>query len=127
MRRSEFVDWLCEQLAPMGLVSGRAMFGGWGVYCDGLMFAIVIDEVPYLKADAETRPQHEAAGCGPFEYQQKDGKLMQLSYYRIPDEALEDRLDLLNWSRAALGVALRAQAAKSAKTARKPRKPAQTT
>ncbi|HEY9102006.1 TfoX/Sxy family protein [Chitinimonas sp.] len=121
MRRSEFVDWLCEQLAPMGFVNGRAMFGGWGIYCDGLMFAIVIDEVLYLKTDAETRPQHEAAGCGPFEYQQKDGRVMQLSYYRIPDEALEERLDLLAWSRAALGVALRAQAAKPA---RKPRKPA---
>ncbi|GAB3262081.1 TfoX/Sxy family protein [Chitinimonas naiadis] len=118
MKHNEFVSWLCEQLAPMGLVSGRAMFGGWGIYCDGLIFGIVVDEVLYLKADAETRPRHQAAGCGPFEYQYKDGRLMQMSYYRIADEALEERLDLLDWCRGALGVSLRAQAAKPV---RKPR------
>lgn len=115
MKRNEYVGWLCERLAPMGAISARAMFGGWSLYCDGLIFAIVVDEVCYLKADDETIPGHAAAGCGPFEYQSKDGRINQMRYYRLPDEALEDDALLLEWSRGALGVALRAQAAKAGK------------
>jgi DNA transformation protein len=117
-KRSEYVDWLSEQLSPMGSISARAMFGGWGVYCDGLIFAIVDDEVCYLKADAETIPALQAAGSVPFRYGMKDGRVMEMAYWRVPDEALEDRLLLLRWGREALGVALRAQAAKAPKRKR---------
>jgi DNA transformation protein len=120
-KENEFVSWLCEQLLPMGSIKGRAMFGGWGIYCDGLIFAIVVDDVFYLKADDENRPRFEAAGTGPFVYSMKDGKQMSMSYWRIPDEALEERLDMLDWSRGALGASLRAQAEKKPKAPRKPR------
>lgn len=119
-RRNEFVEWLAEQLELLGKVTGRAMFGGWGVYCDGLIFAIVVDEVLYLKADAETIPAFAAAACGPFGYVNTQGKLLSLSYYRIPDEVLEERHELLVWSRAALGAALRAKAAKAPKRGKHP-------
>jgi len=122
--RNEFVEWLCEQLSPMGHMSSRAMFGGWSVYCDGLIFAIVVDEVPYLKADAQTIPTYTEQGCGPFEYSGKDGKLSKMNYYRIPDEVLEERGELLQWARAALEVALRARSRDRTAKAPKARKPA---
>ncbi|MBV8466960.1 MAG: TfoX/Sxy family protein [Burkholderiales bacterium] len=122
-KENEFVSWLCEQLSPMGTVKGRAMFGGWGIYCDGLCFAIVDDEVFYLKTDQETVARFEAAGSSPFVYTMKDGKQMSMSYWRIPDEALEDRVDLIEWSRTGLGAALRAQAVKKPKASKTPRKP----
>lgn len=119
MKRNEFVDHLCEQLAPMGSLRSRAMFGGWSLYCDELIFAIVVDEVLYLKADAETTPRFDAEGCGPFEYQGKDGKTQSMNYYRLPDEALEDRHALLQWCRSALAVSLRAKAKTPGKQAPK--------
>jgi len=114
-KQNEFIDWLSEQLAPMGRVSGRSMFGVWGIFCDGLMFGLVADDVLFLKVDGETRSHFEAAGSAPFTYRAKDGQEMILNYWRIPDDALEERVDLLRWSRDALGVALRAQAAKAPK------------
>jgi len=120
-KRNEFVDYLCEQLAPMGSLSARAMFGGWSLYCDGLIFAIVVDEEPYFKADAETIPEFTALGLGPFTYEGKDGVPRSMAYYRLPGEALEDRLELLKWARAALGVALRSQAKKAAPRVKKPK------
>jgi DNA transformation protein len=114
-KRSEYTDWLCEQLAPIGHISARAMFGGWGVYCDGLIFSLVIEDVCYLKADASTMPALREAGSAPFCYARKDGRTTEVAYWRVPDEALEDRAALLLWARQALGVALRAHAAKPAK------------
>lgn len=120
-KRNEFVDHLCEQLSPMGSISARAMFGGWSLYCDGLIFAIVVDDEPFLKADEQTIPSFTAQGMGPFTYHGKDGVPRHMAYYRLPGEALEDRLQLLQWSRDALGVALRSQAKKAAPRVRKPK------
>ena len=58
----ELVVHACELFAPLGSIRTRAMFGGWGFYCDDLFFAIIADETLYLKADAETAARFEAAG-----------------------------------------------------------------
>ena len=60
------IDHLLELLAPLGAVTSRRMFGGWGLYVDGLMLAIVVDGEPLLKVDAMSREQFERAGCRPF-------------------------------------------------------------
>ncbi|MBV8659926.1 MAG: TfoX/Sxy family protein [Burkholderiales bacterium] len=115
MARSEFVDWLVEQLAPMGPITARSMFGGWGVYCHGIIFSIVVDDVAYLKTDATTEPRFEQAGSGPFRYSMHDGREMKMAYWRIPDDVMEDRGAMIKWSREALDVSLRAQKAKPPK------------
>ncbi len=103
----------------MGSITARAMFGGWGIYCDGLIFAIVDDDVCYLKADADTIGGLKAAGSAPFHYSMKDGKVMEMAYWRVPDAALEERDELLRWARDALAVSLRAKAAKPPKKTKK--------
>ena len=70
-KRSEFVDWLLEVLAPWRPVQARGMFGGFGLYVDTLFFGIVADDVLFLKADAVNKPLFEAAGCQPFTYDTK--------------------------------------------------------
>ena len=65
----------------MGLISIRRMFGGAGVYCDGLMFAILIDDTLYLKANATTRGNFKAEGMAPFIFQGRD-KPVTTSYWR---------------------------------------------
>ena len=117
----EFTRYCAELLAPLGPVRTRPMFGGRGIYVDDLFMALIAYEQLYLKTDAETRPQFEAAGCEPFHYTTKDGERGVMSYYRPPEEAMESPALMQPWARLAFAAALRAQVAK---TAVKPRKAA---
>jgi len=120
-RRDETVTWLCERLAPLGAIRARSMFGGWGIYCEDLFFAIVSRDGVFLKADAQSLPEFQAAGLQPFEYAMKDGTQQSLNYFSLPAAADDDDEVLLAWARKALGAALRARAAKEAVAAKKPR------
>ncbi len=120
---SGFVAHVLELLAPYGRAEAKRMFGGHGVYLDGLFVAIIADDELYLKADAETRARFERAGSAPFIYV-KQGRSMAMGFWRAPGEALDAPQLMRPWARLALDAALRARAAKAApkKTAgRKPR------
>ncbi|WP_035058009.1 TfoX/Sxy family protein [Andreprevotia chitinilytica] len=105
---NEYLSWLIEQLSPLGSVRAKAMFGGYGIYCDELFFAIVVDDVLYVKADVESESEFTALGLAPFQYAMKDGSVQTMKYYPPPESALEDQGELLVWARKALGAALRA-------------------
>jgi DNA transformation protein and related proteins len=107
----EYLDYLLEILTPLGGVVAKRMFGGAGLYLDGRMFAIVVDDQLWLKADATNRGEFEARELPPFSYA-RQGKLATMGFYRAPDEALESPALLLPWARSALGAALRAAAGK---------------
>ncbi len=96
------------------------MFGGLGIFADGLMIALVSDGEVFLKADEQTIPALEAEGSRPFTYGAKNRRVV-MSYWRLPERLLDDPEELGNFARAALGAAHRAQAKKikSGKT-RKP-------
>lgn len=113
-----FSDLLLDALAPLGAISLRRMFGGGGVYCDGVMFALVADDVLFLKSDDGTRAEFTAEGCGPFVYDGK-GKPIEMSYWRMPERLLDDPEEMVAWARKALAVAQRAAAAKSARGPRR--------
>ena len=108
---SEFVDHLAEQLAAFGPVTIRRMFGGHGVFRDGLMFGLVVDDGLYFKADEHNRASFEARGLPRFEYTRK-GKQISLSYHLAPEDALEDPHALAEWARLAFDAALRGKRTK---------------
>ena len=81
------------------------MFGGHGIYLDGLMFALIADDTLYLKVDDGNRADYLAAGLTPFK--PFDDKPGTMSYYPLPEEVFEDQDALLRWAREALGAALR--------------------
>ena len=118
----EFTRHCIELLSPLGAVRSRRMFGGQGLYVDELFVALISGEQLYLKADAQTQPQFEAAGCPPFMYE-KQGQWARMAYYRPPEEAMESPPAMRDWARLAVQAALRAQAAKRAV---KPRQAAKT-
>jgi DNA transformation protein and related proteins len=108
-----FVEYTLELLEPLGPVRARAMFGGWGLFCDGVMMGLIIGERLYLKADEATRPAFEAAGGEPFVYDAGKGRgPVTVSYWTPPAEAEDDAHALLPWARRALEAALRAAARK---------------
>lgn len=100
---------LAEELfGPLGAIRVRRMFGGGGIYCDGVMFALIAEGVIYLKADARTQAHFDAEGLGPFVYQGK-AKPVAMSYWRMPERLLDDPDEALEWGRAAVRAARAAQ------------------
>ena len=83
----EFAAYSAELLSTVGRIVVRRMFGGYGLYCDGTMFALIADDVLYLKADEGNRSEFERAGATPFVYEAK-GRRTVMSYFSAPDQAL---------------------------------------
>ena len=102
----DFIEYLKELFADFGDISARAMFGGHGLYHEGVIFGIVIDEAVYLKVDAETKVDFEAAGCAPFIYEMK-GKPLPMSYWSVPAEAMDSAQAMRPWAKRAHEAALR--------------------
>lgn len=108
---NEFVLMVAELLAPLGVIRPKRMFGGFGLYCDGMFFAIIYDDVLYLKGDTQTKDRFDARGMSPFAV--PSGRPMTLSYFEVPGDWLDDEDQLLEFAKLALGAAYRAQAAKN--------------
>jgi len=122
----DFVDYVMELFGPFGTVGARRMFGGHGVYLDGLMFAIISADTLYLKADEMNLIEFEDAGCEMFSYARK-GKRASLNFFRAPEDAMDSPEQMLPWARSAYAAALRANAKKQvAGQAQAARKIAQT-
>ena len=103
----DFIAHVLELMRPDGRASARAMFGGHGLYLDGLIVGIVVADVLYLKTDDETRPLYIKRSLEPFCYTTREGKAHAMSYHRAPDEAVEGPDAMREWLRPALGAALR--------------------
>ncbi|OGZ06072.1 MAG: hypothetical protein A2845_01500 [Candidatus Lloydbacteria bacterium RIFCSPHIGHO2_01_FULL_49_22] len=108
-RNSEFHDFIVHDL--MGHIPGItscAMFGGYGVYLDGVIFALVLNGVLYFKVDGVNQSQYEKYGSTPFVYKAK-GKKVTLSYFTLPEEIMENP-DLLSiWIEDAVDASLLAK------------------
>lgn len=110
-----YAEHCVELLGALGTARAKRMFGGHGLYLDGLMVGLIAAEQLYLKTDPGTRPRFEAAGGRPFVYARRDGKVERhatMSYWTPPPEAIEAPEAMRPWARLALEAALRAQAAK---------------
>jgi DNA transformation protein len=103
---SEFVDSLCEVFGAFGPIRSRRMFGGYGIYHDGLMFGLVVDDVLYLKADDASSGLFRERGLGCFRYE-KAGKRVEMSYYMAPEEIFDEPELARQWALRAFEAALR--------------------
>lgn len=102
-----FVTHVLELMAPLGPVMAKSMFGGWGLSLDGLTFGLIAWEELYLKVDDHNRAAYVERGLPAFApYEDQPDRVM--SYYRPPEEVLEDSDSLLPWARDAYAAALRA-------------------
>jgi DNA transformation protein len=101
----EFLDYVIDQLVGWGEVTARKMFGGAGLYCDGVMFGLIADDVAYLKVDDSNREDFIRAGSSAFNPYPEKTKTYVMSYYEIPADILEDSELLAKWAEHALAVA----------------------
>jgi DNA transformation protein len=105
-----FAEFLCEQLAPLGRLAMRRMFGKTGVFCDGVMFGMVADNTLYFRVDDDNRTVFaEAASFPPLNYEKK-GSIIDLSFWRVPERLFDEPDELVTWARAALAAAHRVAA-----------------
>jgi DNA transformation protein len=100
-------EYIRELFAEFGAVQVRRLFGGAGVYADGVMFALVHDGVIYLKADDSSIAAFEAETCAPFGYETKTGRRALTSYWRLPERLYDDPDELARWAGQALAIARR--------------------
>lgn len=103
----EYCDYILDQLASLRGVSAKRMFGGFGLFKNGLMFGIIIDDILYFKAGDKNRTDYEATGMEPFRYSSK-GRTVALSYWQVPAEALDDESALQEWAGKACQAAIEA-------------------
>ena len=121
-----FAEFLREQLAPLGRVTMRRMFGKTGVFCDGVMFAMVTENTLYVRVNDENRVTFkEAESFPPLNYEKKSSTI-DLSFWRVPERLFDEPDELVSWARAALAAARRV-AAKRNRTAPKRKSRAQPT
>lgn len=117
--RDEDIAWFRELLAPIGRITVRRMFGGTGLYADGMIVALEIEGTLYLKADDASRERFADAGGRPFVYAGK-GRAITVRYWTPPDEAMDSPDAMRPWARLALDAALRDAAGKSGSRPRTP-------
>jgi DNA transformation protein len=118
----QYLDYLLGQLAGLGGMTSRRMFGGLGLYSGGTFFGLVYKERLYFRTDDSTRPEYEARGSEGFQ-PRANVKNAQMTYYTVPAEVLEDEDELVRWARKAVTAAVAKELAKT--TAKKPaQKPA---
>ena len=118
-----FAEFLREQLAPLGRLTMRRMFGKTGVFCNGLMFGMVTNDTLYFRVDDNNREVFkEAASVPPLNYE-KQGVTIDLAFWCVPDRLLDEPDELVTWARAALAAAGRVAAHRQRATPKLTSKP----
>src|SRR3979409_399642 len=105
-----YAEFLREQLAPLGRVTLRRMFGKSGVFCDGVMFAMVTEKTLYVRVDEENRAELSEAEAFPPRNYAKQGSTIDLSFWRVPERLFDEPDELVAWAQAALAAAHRVAA-----------------
>ena len=102
----KYMEYVMDLLSPIGGVQSRAMFGGYGIFHEGNMFALISNSRLYFKVDDSNRPQYEQANCEQF---------MNMPYYEVPASILDDTARLHDWARASITIAHAAPSKKKRK------------
>ncbi|WP_225771094.1 TfoX/Sxy family protein [Inquilinus sp. Marseille-Q2685] len=111
--RDSFIDFLRDQLAPLGPIAPRRMFGATGLFCEGVMFGVIAEDALYLRVDDLNRAAFKEAEAFPPLSYEKQGRTIDLSFWRVPDRLFNEPDELIDWARAGLAAAHRVAAAGS--------------
>lgn len=105
----EYINYIMELLGPVNTLSGGRFFGGTGIKCDSVQFAMVMGNSLFFVVDGSTRPKYEENGMGCFWYNTKKKKVNVRKYYEVPEELLEDQESLVRWARESIQIARKLQ------------------
>lgn len=106
--QSEYVSFVIERMSVVRDLQVKGMFGGYGIFQDDCMFALIIEDQLYFKADANTRKEFETKGLKPFTYEAR-GKWVEVNYFEAPPEVFDEIDEMRVWANKALVVAIGAR------------------
>lgn len=109
---SRFPEFVRDLLAPLGRVTMRCMFGKTGIFCDGVMFGMISEEIVYFRVDDQNEGNFEEARAFPPLNYKKRGSTIDLGFWRVPDRLFDEQEELVAWARNALAAAHRVAAKK---------------
>lgn len=102
-------DALRDLFSSLSALSFRKMFGGLGIYSNGMIFAVVLRDELMLKGDDHCALAYEEAGMQRWCYpNRKSGKDVAMPYWTAPEDALDNADEMQQWARMAYEAALRA-------------------
>lgn len=93
---ADFLAEITERLASIDGVTNRAMFGGYGIFHEGNMFALISKFTLYFKVDDSNLAAYERAGSQRFK---------PMPYYEVPADVFEDTDKLTDWARTSIAIA----------------------
>ena len=93
----EYLDFIMEELSPIGDIKSRAMFGGYGIFHQGLMFALISEDALYFKVSESNRDMYKRAQSKPFPH--------GISYWEVPTDVLEENTKLHEWANMSIVIA----------------------
>jgi DNA transformation protein len=105
---NEYANFILDLFADYGSITLRAMFGGYGVYKNSVIFALVADDEIYFKVNKDNMHQYVTRGSEAFSYERK-GKIIKMSYWKLPIEILESSEELKNWIDQSYQISLKAK------------------
>ncbi len=118
-------EFIRELFALFGPVTVKRMFGGAGIWSEGLMFGLVFDGAIFLKVDQISIPDFEREGSRPFVYTRAKSKgrvgSASLSYWRLPERLYDDPGELAVWANRALAIAQQKKSAPRKRAAKQKR------
>jgi DNA transformation protein len=119
---NDYLQYVLEQLAGLGHVVTRRMFGAVGLYHDGRFFGLISADTVYFKVNDANRPDYESRGADQFR-PFPDKPHLSMTYYSVPADTLEDADECVVWARKSLSAAAiprRAAAGRKPAARRKP-------
>jgi DNA transformation protein len=102
---------MTDLLGEVPGITSRAMFGGWGIYQNGIIFGIIANDQLYFKVGESNRESYETAGSHPFVYSQGNHHSTTMSYWLVPEFVLEDQDELQAWINDSVAVSLQSKKA----------------
>jgi DNA transformation protein len=109
------IDHLQDLFAPLGGVSFKRMFSGYGIMKDGMMFALVARDVLYLRADDAAVARHKAEGAPQWTPHMRGKTMTTMPYWRVPERLFDEPDEFADWAREAFAIARRHKAGKAPK------------
>jgi DNA transformation protein len=102
---SDYVEFLKDQLAPLGRVSAGRFFGGVSLCSEGTQFAMIMSSSLYFVVDDSTRSKYEKMGSSCFSYGTKKGRVEVRKYYVVPADLIDDQEQLVEFARESIRIA----------------------
>ncbi len=100
-----FPDFVKDSLSSFG-IQLKKMFGGYGIYKNGLMFALIADDELYFKVGEKNKKDFEERNSEPFSYEKKSGIATINSYWRVPADIIDEAEELAKWAEKSYSAAI---------------------